>query len=224
MTNQQHEEVTILYYLHVLNKWKISISVIVVISASIAALASFSKPRVYTSSVSFLFPSDQNSSSFSSLGGVLGIPNTSTSKRIIMSLVKSRRMAEDISEKFFPAMFNGGARSRERAMRMVGGMVNIYEAGEIVRGVIEVKSNSAQLSADIANFCVINLDAINQKVQITAEARMVKVIDPAIVPVYPDSRNIKKNTIAAILLGFFGGIFIAFCAEYFKKFRQGHKD
>lgn len=215
----ENEYINILYYLRILNKYKRQIGILMVVSAFIVLIGGLLTPKTYTSAVSFLFPSEEPSiSGLGGIGDIFGRSTSNPSKRIIIALVKSRRMSEDITERFFPDMFKAGGRKKAQAIRMVSHMVNIYEAGEAVRGIIEVKSSNPQLSADISNFCAANLDAINEKVRITSDRPMVKVIDPAIPPIYPDSRNIKRNVLSAILLAAFGGSFLGFFREYFKRF------
>ena len=82
--------------------------------------------------------------------------------------------------------------------------------------IIEVKGKNAKLVSDIANFCVKNLNDINDELEITSQIPMVKVLDAAIPAVEPDSRQILKYVSMAVIFAFFVGNIFFFSLEYYK--------
>lgn len=211
----------LIYYLNVVNKWKIRILIFIVICASLAFVNSLSKPRIYSAKAYFLFPSELQGTTGgggSNIGSLLNITTGTSQMHVTMALANSRTMAEDIGRKFFPDAFNAGPKSVERLIRMINGMIDIYQAGNVaVGGYIEVNSTDPQLSADIANFCVENLDVMNQRLSVTSEKHMVRIVDSAVPSTSAKSRQIVKNTIGVVLLSGFVGIIVALGSESLKK-------
>ena len=88
---------------------------------------------------------------------------------------------------------------------------------------MEVKGRDSKLVSDIANFCVKNLDVINTELDITPQRPMAKVLDAAIPPERPDSKDVPKYVGIALIFGFFLGNIIFFSLEYYKTLIEKEK-
>jgi hypothetical protein len=139
-----------------------------------------------------------------------------TPAAMIEALVRSRRMAEDVIENFFSEQYSN-QRAKERLIRRVQKMIRIA-SGEVGGGalVLEVRSSNAQQAADIANFCVQNLDVLNQELDINPEKRFIKVLDPAIPSVFPESRKIQRKVFVAMLTAGLGIAIMFFLMDYIR--------
>ncbi|MBU3912375.1 MAG: hypothetical protein KKD90_07320, partial [Candidatus Omnitrophica bacterium] len=84
---------------------------------------------------------------------------------------------------------------------------------------IDVKGNDPELTKEIANFVVRNLDKINTELDITPTKPMVKVLDPAIYG-SPGSRQIPRKMLIAALLTFLLISLHAFFSDYLKKLKS----
>lgn len=83
---------------------------------------------------------------------------------------------------------------------------------------ISVTGRDPKLTRDIANFCVTNLDKINEELKITSEKPMVKVLDKAALGT-PKDKKIFKKLFAASLFGAILGLFLAVVDNYFRSFK-----
>lgn len=200
----------ILYYINMYKTWWKKIALVMAVSVSLTASASLLLPVTYVSTVTILSAdSGGGGAAGGALGKFLGLSGLSTggsSNDIIISILKSRRMSSDIREKFElqkKPKFRYNIDTRQIAAGMA----------------IEVKGNNPQLTQEIANFVVRNLDKINTELDITPAKPMVKVLDPA-AHGSPGSRQIPRKMLIAGLLSFLLLSLYAFFSDYLRKLKS----
>ena len=193
----------VLYYVNIYKKqWKF-VLVFVVISMFFAMIFSLSRSETYSSTVTILTQA-AGVGSASGLEGLLGI--RASSDDIIVTILKSGRMANAINDRF----------SRSKGKKKIWWKISVWK---IPAGLnINVKGADPVLTRDIANFVVDNLDKINEKLSITPNKPMVKLLDPAVLGVkLPDPA--LKNMFIAGMLSFLLVSSCIFLLEYFKKLK-----
>ena len=203
-------EFNILYYINLFKKWWKTIIIIVGISTLLTLFLSLLMPVTYVSTVTLL-SAEGDSSASSSLGGVgklLGFSNfllNTSSNDLIISILKSRRMAKDIEDQF---------KLDKKPKFKWDITINTTIGGlEIV-----VKGSDPALTEKIANFAIQNLDKINAELEVTASKPMVKVLDAASLGV-PESRQIPRKMLVAAILAFLITNLYAFFTDYIKKLK-----
>jgi len=199
-------EIDILHYLNIYKReWKKMIFLIV-IAMFITIVFSYIQPVTYKSTAIVLSPKEGGQAG--SLGKYLGIPSLSiggSSDDIIFSMLKSRRMNNDINERF-----------NLRNKRKFWWNIDTYT---VTGGfAVEVKGPDPDLVRDITNFSIENLDKINMELQVTSQKPMVKVLDIALRGT-PANKNISKKTISVALFAFLIYTLFIFFREYFSQLR-----
>ena len=182
-------------------QWK-NIAFLMFVSMFLTMCFSFSQPTSYVSTVTLLSTSGRQLTS-GSLGKFLGL-SVSSSTDIIVSLLNSRHMAKDISDKF-----NLDKKPRFRYK---------IETSE-TRGtfVIKVRGKEPILVQKIANFVVENLDKLNMKLDITPNKPMVKVLDPALRGIRQSRQTPRKILVAGLLSFLLITLYYAFFLDYLKR-------
>ena len=215
-------DITFLTYWKVAKERKRAILTLITLSALIMTFVVMTAPREYTASVSVFPPAGPANlfSGFSSMGLTMG-GGGPTSVESLTFLVKSRRMAEGIVDHF--ALAEKFQMTRERATRRARRMVNGYDLVKGTLFVIEATSDDPKFSADLANFCAENLNAINEQLILTSDKPFVKVIDSAQPPTSANPRYLPKKVLGAILFSGIGSYFFFFLAEYFKMLCEEEK-
>lgn len=200
-------EIEIFHYINIYKKeWK-RMMFFVIFAIFITGIIGYLQPVTYKSTAIVLSPKEDNQSS--SLGRYLGLPNLSiggSSDELIFSMLKSRRMSNDINKHF-----------NLRNKRKFWWNIDTY----IVTGgfAVEVKGTDPDLIRDIANFAINNLDKINLELQVTSKKPMVKVLDSALRG-SPANKNTSKKAISAALLVFLLYALLIFFREYFSKLKS----
>jgi len=210
-------------YLRVLNKYKFIILILIIASSLVTANKAINSPRVYVANAVVLLPSSGGEgSAISGAAQMLGLQNlamTSSSEKIIRAIINSRRMAEHIVEKF-DIQNRYKTSSREAAIQSAKGMVFVDFTVQGTTLDIIARASDPNLAADVANFCVTELDAINQELRISSQVPMVKMLDPAVPPAMPEPRDLKRKVLISAIFSAIIGIFLAFLFEYLGKFKK----
>lgn len=200
-------EVNIIYYLNIFKKYYRKILFLVILAASVAFINGALKKTIYTSTCSILLL--ENSAAripdFGRFFGIAGFSPSNSSANLMISIIKSKRMLDDIYSNF----------KELEKYRNFNLEIQVYDT---LRGalIIEVKGEDPKLVSDIANFCVANLDVINAQLNITPERPMAKVLDKAVPATRPDPKHIPKRMGIAAIFAFFTGSVIFFGLEYRK--------
>jgi|GEM_PF-1397267 len=211
----EKESFNLLYYLRFFNRWKGWILLPATLAAFVTLVIGLCSPRPYTTEATILL-SGMGTFSIGTHLGNFGIPDLSLGNPnvdIVSSMIQSRRMAEDITD-HFKLMEKWGVRNRPLLIQKVKRMVTSSEMKNGLR--IEVTTEDPQLSSDIANFCVTNLDAMNDALHLTTEKPVAKILDPAIPPTVPSSRKILPRVCLTFFVWVTGCTVFIFLREYIK--------
>lgn len=196
---------------------------LMVSSAAGAAVLTLMLARTYTARATFLTSSGGGTSSSVALsilakgtGGGGGI-----SGETIYHLIQSRRMAEGIVEHF---------RNDQRfeisnglTVRNAQEMVGVFEVSSGGLMGIEITSSDPVFSKEAANFCVGYLNIINEQMNLTPEKPMVKMLDPAEVPI-GNARHTPQKTVGAALLAGLSASLFFILIDFLKQLRWNETD
>lgn len=198
----QSSEITInltrIYNILIRKFWAITIPSFL-IALAVGLTGKFLIQKKYDATVTILPPSGgQLSLPFGSvlknfLPGGMNIGGTGTKE--VLALLESRRMAEDVITKF-NLMSYFKTQKLDKAIRYLGGMTKIEVDDNTGVIIIRVRTTSPQLSADIANFYVENLERLNDLLKISVSKPFVRVLDPARPP---DVKAWPKNALNTII-------------------------
>ncbi len=178
--------------------WSITIPSFI-IALAVGLTGKFLVPKQYDATVAILPPSGgQISIPFGSvlkniLPGGFGLGGTGT--KDVLALLQSRRMAEDVISKF-NLMEYFKTDKLDKAIKRLSHMTKIKVDDETGVIYIKVRTKDPQMSADIANFYVANLERLNDELKISVTKPFVKVLDPARPP---DLKAWPKNAINTII-------------------------
>ena len=214
----EREPFNLIFYLRVFKKWKGWILVPASLVASMVLTTGLRSPRPYTAETTILLSGPGGLSVGAS--GLFGIPQLAVGNpniSIIDAMIHSKRMAEDVIDHFKLAR-GKDTRGKALMIRKVRGMIGTSETKTGL--VIQATSNDPQLSSDIANFCVSNLDVMNLELNITTEKPIAKVLDPATPPLFPSSRKIIPRVFLAFFVSAAGSTTFVFLREYMKELHR----
>jgi len=200
-------DIDVFHYIELYKKhWKKMI--FLVLCASLFTIVfQFIQPATYRSTLIAL--SSKEGGQGANIGSYLGLPNLAIgngSDEIIFSMLKSRRMSNDISERFDLKKKRGFWWSLDTYI-VTGGFA------------VEVKGSDPDLTRDITNFAVENLNKINLELQVTSQKPMVKVLDPAIRGTQV-GKDVFKKSMASDLLVFLIYTLFIFFREYFSQLKR----
>jgi len=197
-------DINILYYINMFKKsWKIILIVVVLFMSLSFCFSAFSQ-IAYVSTVTFLQTSGGDAGGGSAVAKLLGVSTTSSTMETINLILKSRRMSNDIQEYI-------------KSDRKPNAWWQITPSGAFP-GIV-VRGSDPGLTEKVANFCIQNLDKLNNELSITSNKPMVKVLDPAIRGV-PESRQIPRKLFVAVMAGFLLSSFYLFFSDYLKKIKS----
>ena len=198
----QNAEITInltrIYNILIRKFWAITIPS-VIIALAVGLTGKFLVHKKYDATVTILPPSGgQLSIPFGSvlknfLPGGMSLGGTGTKE--VLALLESRRMAEDVIAKF-NLMSYFKTKKLDKAIKNLGRITKIKVDDKTGVIVIKVRTTSPQMSADIANFYVENLERLNDLLKISVTKPFVKVLDPARPP---DVKAWPKNAVNTII-------------------------
>jgi uncharacterized protein involved in exopolysaccharide biosynthesis len=171
-----------------------------VLAALAAFIYSLVAPKVYVAKATILSPDltvfTGTQGAAGGLASLLGRENPATS--VVLALLKSETMAKAVVKKF-DLMKVYEAKTLEDAIRGLKGATNFKLSRENAV-TISVEAGSPELAAEMANFYVSNLEAMNAELQITSTKPMVVPFDPASPPEKKTRPKVVVNTVVA----FFG--------------------
>lgn len=200
-------EIDIFHYIDIYKKsWK-RLVVLMCIGMLIAIITGNMQAITYRSTAIVLSPKE--SVEAGGLGKFLGLSSVSSSDDLVFSMLKSRRMANDINEHF-----------NTEGRRKFWWSLDTY----VVTGgfAVEVKGSDPVITQDIANFAIENLNNINAELDVTPKKFMVKVLDPALKGA-PVNRNISKKAISTGFAVFLVYTLFIFFRQYFSQLKASRK-
>ncbi len=174
------EEINLLDYLKVINRYRALIITLCVMSVLITMIVSLLMPKTYESTVTIISPQEGSGGGmslaslpeFSAAAGILGVGQKS-SVDVFASILKSRSMVDAVIKRFnlltvYKAKLIENARTRLR----VATAISVGKKNESIS--ITVQDTDARRAADIANFYATNLDSMTQGLALSRaqQARM----------------------------------------------------
>jgi len=205
---------SILSYFHVLKKYKFKILLLIIVSMVWNGMVGMNAPRSYTSTATALLPITGSGGMQEAQGFMQALSLAPrTVDQTVRAIINSNRMGEDIIERF-DIQKRYGIASKEAAIRMIRKKIFMYSTEPGITLSVDATADDPKLAADIANFCLSNLDVINQELQIFTDRQVVKILDRAIPPSSSQSRGIIRKVAVGVIFSGLVGIGLAFLLEY----------
>ena len=204
-------EIDIFHYLDIYKKESRKIAFLIGLAMIITAIASNLMPVTYRSTAIILSPKEGGQ--MGALGAYLGMSSLAagnSSDEVVFSMLKSRRMSNDIY-KYFDLKNKRKSWWALDTYAVTGGFA------------IEVKAHDPDLSEKIVTFAIANLDKINVELQVTSHKPMIKVLDSAVRGT-PIGRDTTKKVLVSGLFVFLLYTLVVFFKEYFSKIKQKDYD
>lgn len=221
MTDESLREPTLLDYWNIIYKYKKFIITVTGLACVITLIISLMMPKIYTATTVVLPPETEKGGKLSFLGSSFlssSLPDLmggDANTNMVLAMLKSRRMAEDISNKF-ELVDVYKLKSVGQAIEKLKKDTNISLTKEKAIS-IAVDSANAKLSADIANYYIINLDLMNAELSITSAKPVVRVLDKAYPPEKKSKPKIKDNILMVFVLTLIMSISFVFVKDYVKE-------
>jgi len=221
----EEDEINLLDYFRVVWKYRKTMIAVFFAVTIITLINNVMAPVIYQSTASVLPPEIENkgAGALSQISqGLVGrmLPNLSaggSTTNTVIAMLKSRRMANDIIEKFNLKKLWEQKFVSDTIRDVQGGTsVEISQEGVIS---ITVESTDKQLAADIANFYVSNLNRMNEELELSSAKPVVRILDVAKPAEKKSKPTIRKNVMLSGIAALFLGIFIAFLLEYLDKLK-----
>lgn len=195
--------------------WKWILIISAVGTGILSMVVSLILPDIYSAEVTILAPEAAVGGGLA--GGLMAAAaqglgkGQEISSQTILALLKSGGEAEAVIKRFNIAEAFG-LKNKADAYKVLD-KITAFSFSEL-EGVIRVtvETHSPELSANMANFYVKNLNTLNEKIHLSTEKPLVKVIDWAGVPSCPSKPRVKWNTV----IGGFLGFIISFLVLYIK--------
>ncbi|MEI7905252.1 MAG: Wzz/FepE/Etk N-terminal domain-containing protein [Candidatus Firestonebacteria bacterium] len=206
---EEAKELSLIDYWNIAWKYKKFISAVTGIVTVLAVIYSLILPKIYTATAVVLPPelediskggSMMNRNMFSSLGDMFG--GGFNYSNIVISMLKSNRMAEGIIEKFELQKIYKTA-SVSDAIKTLRGSTNISVTKEKAIA-ISVDSKDPKLAAELANYYIANLDIMNAELGITSAKPVARVLDKATPPEQRSKPTRSKIVLVAFAFSLFG--------------------
>lgn len=201
-------EIDIFHYLNIYKRYLKRMVFLIVAVIFVTYIVQSMQPITYRSTLIAL-----SSKEGSSLSSYLGLPNLtigSSSDDIIFSMLKSRRMSKDINEHF----------QLSKRPKLWWNIDTYVVTGGFA---VEVTGPDPEMTRDIANFAVENLNKINLDLQVTSQKPMVKVLDSAIKG-SSVRKSMSKKLIANGLFVFLVYTLLIFFKEYFSNLKKSKEN
>ena len=200
-------DIDIFHYIEIYKRHSGRMVFLIIIAMLGTAMFQSMQPTTYRSTLIAL--SSKQATHVSNLGKLFGLSMSASSDDVIFSILKSRRMRNDIYERF----------KLKDKPRFKWNLDTYVVTGGFA---IEVTGSDPDLTRDIANFAASNVDAINDKIDFSTEKGMVKVLDRALKGA-PVRRAVSKKTMASGLFIFFVYTLFIFFGEYFSQLKSSRK-
>lgn len=199
-------DIDIFHYINIYKREWRKMFYLICVAMVISTVMARMQPLTYKSTAIVLSPEQSNTAG--NIGKYFGIPNLamgSSSNDLIFSILKSRRMSNDINEHF----------NLRNKRKFWWGLDTYVVTGGFA---VEVTGSDPDLIRDIANFAIENLDKINIELQVTSQKPMVKVLDTALRGT-PTNKNVSKKAITAGLFVFLIHTLFIFFREYLSQIK-----
>lgn len=210
------DEVNLVESVKVVYRYRVMIMALALISILFAGISTLMKPGVYEAAATF-FPMDIKQS-YNPQSGTFSMRRSLSIENLIISILKSRKMADKIIEQIdLQRIWNVKLMADARKYLEKSTKITLEKNGIIK---LCVYAGSPELSADIANAYVDNLDYFNSQLDIGAEKQIVQVIDRAVAPEKRMPRGTMRIMLLAGLGSLMAGVCLAFFIEFLKKIKN----
>ena len=197
------DEIDLLEILVVLYKYRALIVGIVVLASIIAGVFSLSKLPKYEATASFFCLDALKTNNNQSLAG------PAVNSDLVISILESRAMKDRIIDqlglnKIWPS------NSLEAIRKQIANSTNIsINKSNIIK--IKVVTDSPEISMNMANLYLNELDEFNKKLELSANASIVQILDRAILPEKRMGRGtVKKVFVSAVASLLFACLLVLF--------------
>ncbi len=205
----------LLNYLRIVWKWKWFILVCIGIGLAHGLLIASGKGMTYEADTTLVL-TETNPGIGSVLSGILPLGQSLPQGTMLMNVIYSKRMAQDISEHFeFEKRYGS---NKMTAMRKASKVLKGYATRETVH--LTVTAETPQLVLDISYFCVENIQKINEKVGLSPTKEWVKILDPPELSLGPTPRGRTRTILTEGFFGLIFGFCVSFCWDYFLRVRR----
>jgi len=196
-------DIDIIYFFKILNKWKNKILILVIIGIVAGIIKANFIPTEYSSQATGLLSPKASDLSYMTLNRMLpDLRLEYLPAQAVISMIASSRMRDGIDKRF-----NLKNNSKFKLINITS-----YSLADVII-VVGVRGTDPELTKSIADFCITNIDNINNDIKISSEKPVLRLMDPASTG-KPITNNLVKGMIAG---GFFACIFsiiAAFFLEY----------
>lgn len=212
------DEINIHGYLRIIKKhWKIWVIIFLIVEI-ITLIRSVKQEKTYEATATILPPEiatgELNPSEFMFGGGLpVGLFGGGTASQAIIAMLKSRRMAEHVAERFnLKDVYK--TNTNMAAAEVVRANIRISLSKDYII-IVKVESADPKLAAGIANFYVTNLDSINEELKVSSVKPVATLLDSALPPTAPSKPTVGLNLFISGVLALLIGILLSFLLEYF---------
>lgn len=209
-------EIDFVQYIKIIYRRRVIVGIVVALSMVVAGVLNYLKPATYEASATFFSMNIRENYVAASGGGAPQIKRQMMDiEDLLISILGSRKMAERIADQV-NAQNPGGQVLTGDVWRMLRVVTKISPGRNGIIS-LSVQTASPELSAQIANAYVDNLDYFNNQFEIGSQKKIVQVIDRAVVPTERMPRNISRKIVCAGFSAFIFSAFACFLLEFFQK-------
>lgn len=204
-------------YLLLCWKWKWFILLCLMIGAGHGGYKVITAPLFYEAETSLMVLDSGGAGSNLGMATLMRFQEQSDQELIILNMIQSRRMAEDIAVHFdFEKRYKI---SRSAATKKATGMVHAILFRKLI--VLKTWAEERQLTIDLAYFSFESLQRFNSSLQINSNKFWAQILDPPELSVRVMGRwQQKRAMILETMLGAVIGIVLVICGHEFLAFRK----
>jgi len=215
---EEAQELTLLDYWNIAWKYKKFISIVTGLVTVLAVIYSLILPKIYTATAVVLPPelediskggSMMNRNMFSSLGDMFG--GGFNYSNIVISMLKSSRMAEDAVARFDLKKYYKKDTVTEASDALKGNTSIVVTKEKAIS--VSVDNKDPVMAADLANFYISNLDGMNADLAITAAKPVVRLLDKAAPPERRSKPSRSRIVVISLTLSIVGAYYACVLRE-----------
>jgi len=178
---KEEEELTLLDYWRTIWRYRFFILLLFIIAVGTTLVFSLISPKIYRATATILPPQEKQVSGLSQMLAatginIQGISQPTSTTDVFMALLKSRRMKDEVINRFdLQKVYKTKTKEEARGKLDGNSEVEISKQEKVIK--INVMDTSPERSADIANFYLENLDRLNRELNITSAGQMCRFIE-----------------------------------------------
>jgi len=201
------------YYILIIKKYHKFIITFILCSLVSTAIFSLLSEKIYITRAKFLITVPYiNKDIFPASSDFYGVP---INKSSVFFMINSRYMKDKVIKKFFPESVNDNLKM-DKLITSLSKSINIIGAADEQGGILEVKGHNPKLISDIANYILNNVNLINEEKRICSLRNIIKIVDPAYVPLKPIDVSLAKRLIVVLILSSIFSSILFFVINFFE--------